>query len=64
MKKILSILFVLVLVVSCAGVSMPVKAEGEEVTSLALNYSNVPFSNGYTGFCIDHSKSGAGENNN
>ena len=64
MKKILSLLFALVLVVSCAGLEMPVKAEGEEVTSLALNYSNVPFSNGYTGFCIDHSKSGAGENNN
>ena len=40
MKKILSLLFALVLVVSCAGLEMPVKAEGEEVTSLALNYSN------------------------
>ena len=61
MKKILSILFALVLIVSCAGVSVPVKAEGEEVTSLEKGFTNILFSNGYRGFCIDEDKAAAGD---
>ena len=59
MKKILSLLFALVLVVSCAGVSMPVKAEGEEVIAVENGDQDVLFENGYRGFCLNRKKHSA-----
>ena len=59
MKRIMSLLFALVLAVSCMGVKMPVEAVGEEVTALQNGFTDVLFSNGYRGFCIDANKDGA-----
>ncbi len=55
MKKTISIVLALILLMMC--VVIPVSAT--EITSSTTGFTNVVFSNGYIGFCIDRTKSGS-----
>lgn len=58
MKKIISMLLVVAMLVSTMGFSMTVRAE-ETVTAQGTGFTNIPFDGGYTGYCIDRSMDGA-----
>jgi len=53
MKKIISMLLLMLLL------SAAVSASAEGITAAGIGYQNVPFSNGYYGFCIDIMMDGA-----
>ena len=56
MKRIMSLLLVLATVFSFLRVVTPVSADDEApetVTAQGIEFDNVPFSNGYNGFCLD-----------
>ncbi len=56
-KRLVIMLIAIILALSLAGT-----ASATQVTALGSGYTNVPFSNGYFGYCIDHYLTGAYSN--
>ncbi len=55
MKKIISFSLTFILLLMC----VVIPASANEVTSSTTGFTNIHFSNGYIGFCIDRQKSGS-----
>ncbi len=55
MKKIISVFLTFIFLLTC----VVIPASANEITSSTTGFTNIHFSNGYIGFCIDQKKSGS-----